>query len=89
MALAVLDRNYTGMMPLFYFAALGVAQYFFAFAYRDCRKFGWYGLVMINALVVVLSLLTLRQQFSLVWMICSALAVVALFTPSIKERFSL
>ena len=88
-ALAVLDRSYTGMMPLFFFGALGIAQFLFAFAFRDRRKFGWYGLVIINALVVALSLISLRQQFSVVWLIFSALAVVALFTPSIKERFSL
>ncbi|MBI5265859.1 MAG: hypothetical protein HY851_01380 [candidate division Zixibacteria bacterium] len=87
-ALSMLDRNYTDMVTPIFFGAMGIAQYLFAFAFRDQRKFGWYGLVIINALVIVLSIFTLKERFSTIAPLCSALALAALFAPPVKERFS-
>jgi uncharacterized membrane protein HdeD (DUF308 family) len=86
-ALSFLDRNYADMYTPLYFGAMGIAQYWFAFAFRDQKKYGWYGLVTINALVILLSIFTLKERFSMIAPLFSVLALRALFAPSLKERF--
>ena len=85
--LGALDHNYDDMAQPLLFLLLGVILITPAFAFRDLRRWGWYGLVGINGLVVLLSLFMITHFESWVLIVFSGIALAALFAPATKERF--
>lgn len=84
LVLGFLDRTYgdVGMSALFLLAGLALVSV--AAAYGERRTWGWYGVIAINALVVVLAMLNLRMVENLVLLALSAAALVLLFFPATK-----
>jgi len=62
--LGVLDRNYGGFAQWLIFLLLGVVLLVVAFAYRDLKKWGWTGMLVLAMLMVLGSAVQLRS-FSL------------------------
>ena len=84
--LAVLDRNYADMVTPVLFGGLGLILLVVVYAYRDRKLFGWYGLVAINGLVIILSIFSIKQ-YGLILLILSAAALAALLAPITKAYF--
>jgi hypothetical protein len=84
--LAVLDRNYADMVTPILFGGLGIVLLAAVYAYRDRKLFGWYGLVGINGLVIILSIFSMKQ-YGLILLILSAAALAALLAPITKAYF--
>ena len=87
--LGALDRKYDSVGTFFVFVLIGVAILFAAFAYRDGRAWGWYGLVGINVLVVIFSLFSLSQLYNIPFLILSIGALALLFMPATKAEVNL
>lgn len=90
--LSILDRNYTDIAQPIIFAILGAILIAFAFAYSERLSWGWYGLVVLNALVIIASLFDYTRitdiallAINAVIMIFSIAVIVALFKPDTKR----
>ena len=83
--LSFLDRTFADVGQSFVFLLVGVALVTVAMAYRDMKLWGWYGLVAINAAVILLSLFGLGHIESIVLLVVSLIALTALLSPSIKS----
>lgn len=85
--LGVLDRNYDETSMSIIFLLIGIVLISVAFAYRDNKPWGWYGLVCINVLVIILSLFGLQHTESYVLIVLSLGGLGALFAPATKQCF--
>lgn len=83
--LAILDRNYANLGQPIIFALLGVVLISFAFAYRELKAWGWYGLVAINGLVILFALYEYSNYENIVLIIFSGIVLYSLFSPQTKE----
>ena len=85
--LGVLDRNYNDMTQPFIFLLMGIVLIAVALAFSDERRWGWYGLVGLNVLVVLGSLFSLGhpESYGLIVLALGALGV--LFAPATKQQF--
>ena len=82
--LSILDRNYQEIMQPIMFVILGVILISFVFAYREMKTWGWYGLIIINGLVVIQAAIGYHHYENLVLLVLSAVALYALFAPETK-----
>ncbi len=83
--LGVLDRNYTDLGQSLLFVLLGLVLISFAYAYNELRKWGWYGLIAINALVVVFAIYGYSHIENLVLLVISGVVLYALFSAQTKR----
>lgn len=82
--LSFLDRTYADMGASFLFLIVGVVLISTSFAFRDCKAWGWYGLLALNGLVAVGSIFQLKYSESIVLLVLSVGAMALLFAPSTK-----
>ncbi|UCD63280.1 MAG: hypothetical protein JSW34_11095 [Candidatus Zixiibacteriota bacterium] len=83
--LNILDRNYQNMAPPILFAALGVILFSVALAFRELKKWGWYGLICISVLVVLGSLLDIGRYENIIILVLSAAALYGLLASDTRE----
>lgn len=58
----------------------------FAFAYRNLKIWGWYGLIAINSLTAIGCMATLSLEGSSALLVLSAVGLVALLWPSTRHE---
>ncbi len=83
--LGILDRNYEEMATPILLAVLGLILIAFAFAYKEQKAWGWYGLIIINGLVVISAVLGITRYENIILLIVSAVVLYALFAPATKQ----
>lgn len=86
--LGFLDRNYDNIEQNLLFVLIGVILIAFVMAYKGLKIWGWYGLIVINGVVVILSALNIEYAESIVLIVLSAGALAALLAPSTKQYLS-
>lgn len=85
--LSFLDRNYSDMWTLLLSVALGLILLVFAYGFRDRKEFGWYGQLVVNATVVLLSLFSLKQYGAVIILSLAGVALLLLCMPSTRSCF--
>ncbi len=83
--LGVLDRNYAELGQPIIFCLIGVVLISVAFAYKELKTWGWYGLVTINSLVILLAIFGFSRYENIILIILSGLALYFLLTPQTKQ----
>ena len=83
--LNILDRNYDNLSQPILFLVLGLVLVFFAFAFNELKKWGWYGLIAINSLIIISAAVGFKQYENIVILVITAAALYALFSSSTKE----
>ncbi|MEW6050909.1 MAG: hypothetical protein AB1644_07600 [Candidatus Zixiibacteriota bacterium] len=83
--LSFLDRTYADMGQSFLFLIVGIILISVVFAYRDLKAWGWYGLVVMNAVVILLSLFGLSHYEYIVMMVLSLASLALLFAAPTKR----
>ena len=86
--LAILDRNYQDIAQPMMFAMFGLVLISFAYAYKGLKSWGWYGLMVLNVLVIIRTLFDIGQYESAVLFLLSAGALYALLSPSTRDYLS-
>lgn len=84
--LGVLDRDYSDIFQPFIFLLIGVILFNICFAFREAKSWGWYGLVGLNSLVILLALFGLSDSLNVIVGVLSVLALVALLAPQTKTE---
>ena len=64
---------------------LGLVLVSFAVAYKELKKWGWYGLVGINLLVVLLTLIRFNDYIDFILVLFSIVALAALFSRPTRD----
>jgi len=82
--LGVLDRDYSQTGKLLVFLAVGIVLAMIALAFRDRRVWGWYGLVSIQGLVILLGLLHPTNPYNWILIVLSAISLFLLWSPRTK-----
>ena len=83
--LSFLDKDFSGMVSLIMFSALGLILLLIAIAYSEGKKFGWYGLISMNGLIVISTLMNYDILESIIILILSLIALFMLFKPETKN----
>ena len=83
--LGFLDRNYGDLSAPLVSLIVGLAVAVIAIAYRDRKNWGWYGLVTLNALVILLAILKLSFVGNIVLLGLGLLALAGLFARATKN----
>ncbi len=83
--LDMLDRNTDSLGQQMLFVVLGLVLISFAFAYRELKAWGWYGLVVVNCLIIIGAVVGYRHYENLVLLILSIVALYSLFSSATKE----
>ncbi len=83
--LDILDRNYDNLIQPILFAILGLILISVVFAYKEGKTWGWYGLVVINCLIIIGCLFGLKRYENIVLFVLSAAALYMLFASSTKD----
>ncbi len=83
--LGILDRTYNDLAQPIIFALVGLVLISIVFAYRELKAWGWYGLVGINSLVILMALFGYSHYENIVLIILSGLALYALLSPQTKQ----
>ncbi len=79
MILSFLDHQYQEIGQWLLFLVIGLILIIPAMAYKSLKTWGWYGLVVINALVAVFALTGITNPYNLAWLILSLVVLVLLF----------
>ena len=86
--LSFLDHTYDTMSDPIIFTILGLLLMSFAIAYRDLKNWGWYGLIGVNAMVILLGLISISKDGNIAVVLFSAAALYGLLAPSTRECLS-
>ena len=83
--LGILDHTYNDLAQPIIFALVGLVLIAIVFAYRELKAWGWYGLVGINGLVILMALFGYSHYENIVLIILSGIALYALLSPQTKQ----
>ena len=78
--LSVLDKNYNTMMQMILFAALGLILFMFALMYSERKKLGLYGIVAMNALVIVFGMMGYQIIENMILAVLSAIVLYLIYS---------
>ncbi|MDF1544053.1 MAG: hypothetical protein P1R58_02990 [bacterium] len=73
--LGILDRNYSDLGNPIFFAIVGVILSGIVFGFIDARKWGWYGLIGVNGLIVISALIGYSEYLNLILLVLSGAAI--------------
>ncbi len=85
--LGFLDRNYTDMGNPIFYLIVGLVLIAFVIAYREFKKWGWYGMVAINGLVVILGIVMYNHYIDIITLVLSGIVLYFLFSKSTRQYF--
>ncbi len=83
--LGVLDNQYQEFAQSMLFALIGIVLMVIVYAYRAQQTWGWYGLIAINALIVILALTDIKRYESVVLLVIAGGALYALLARNTKQ----
>lgn len=83
--LSILDRNYYNMDNLIMFTIIGLILISFAFAYKEMKRWGWHGLIIINALIIVGSIFFIYQIENIFLFVFSVIVLYFLSKQTTRE----
>jgi len=84
--LGALDRDYSAFPRATIFLLVGLVLSAVCVAYRDGKHWGWYGLVVLNGIVLLLALIGITNVYNLPFLILSAAALALLFSRPLKAE---
>lgn len=83
--LSFLDHSYDDLAQPIIFVVFGLILLAPAFAFREVKRWGFWGLVVINAAVVILAAIDYQQYENLVVLVLSGVALYLLFAKPTTE----
>jgi hypothetical protein len=83
--LSFMDHNYETLRDPILFTIIGAILIAFAMAFRDLKNWGRIGLIIVNALVILVALFGITRPENIALVILSGAALYGLFAPATKE----
>ncbi|MEW5795728.1 MAG: hypothetical protein AB1772_05145 [Candidatus Zixiibacteriota bacterium] len=82
--LGILDRDYTETGKFLVFLLIGIVLVTIVVGFRDRKRWGWYGLIGLHGLVVVLALFNPGNPYNWLLIVLSAGSLGLLFAKTTK-----
>jgi len=82
--LSILDRNYETVTTSIFFLLLGIILISVWLAYREFRMWGWWGLIAMNAVVIVLALWNITMVGNIILLVLSMVTILLMLAPTTK-----
>jgi hypothetical protein len=82
--LGVLDRDYTQTGKFLVFLAVGIVLTMIVLAFRDRKSWGWYGLMGLHGLIIILALFHPSDPYNWVLIVLSGASLALLWSPKTK-----
>jgi len=83
--LGFMDHNYQDFAGHIIFLLLGLILLTIVLAYRDLKVWGWYSMIGLNILIMIFALFQIKKFESIVLLVLSLGAVLALLSPVTKN----
>ena len=83
--LSFLDRNFTDLFQLIVFTIIGLVCIAFVIAFQELKQWGWYGLIGLYSIIILLGIIGYAHYENIIIAICSAIALYALFASETKN----
>ena len=83
--LSILDRNYDDITTSIFFLLLGVILISVWLGYREFKMWGWYGLLGVNGLVMLLALFNITQLGNIILLVLSGATIFLMMVPTTKS----
>ncbi len=83
--LSFLDHNYDDLAEPIIFLLIGLGLLIPAFGYKELKSWGYWGLIGINGVVLILAAIGYNQYENIVLLVLSAAALATLFAPATKQ----
>ncbi len=84
--LGILDRDYSDFSQSVIFLLVGIIMVTICVGFRDLKRWGWYGMVFLNGLIVLAVLFSLGETLNIVFLVLSGATLAALFAPPTKAQ---
>ena len=85
LVLAFLDRQYNNLVQPFTFLVIGVVLITVAYAFRGRRRWGWYGEVAINGVIIILALIGFSHYINLVLLVLAGAALALVLSNDTRQ----
>jgi hypothetical protein len=82
--LSILDRNYETVTTSVFFLLLGIILISIWLAYREYKMWGWWGLIGMNAVVIVLALWNITMIGNIILLFLSLVTILLMLAPTTK-----
>ena len=86
--LSILDRSYANFGDNLVIIIYGIPILAASIAFKNGKRQGWYGLMIIFALFVIMAIAHLNNVYNIAIGIISAALLIAMLTPRIKGYYS-
>ncbi len=83
--LSILDRNYATMGQMILFAAIGLILLMIVLSFGEGKKIGWYGLIGMNIVIILLALIGYTQYENIILLVLSAISLYLLYSEKTKS----
>ncbi len=83
--LSILDRNYVTMGQMILFAALGLVLLMAVLSYGEKKKIGWYGLIGMNVLIIILAIIGYDRYENIILLVLSIISLLMLYSDKTKK----
>ena len=82
--LGFMDHNYQDFASYIIFLLLGLILLIIVIAYRDLKIWGWYSMIILYILIIILTLFQIKRAESIVLLVLSMASVYFLLSPDTK-----
>lgn len=82
--LGIMDHNYQDFASYIIFLLLGLILLIIVMAYRDLKIWGWYSMIILNILIIILALFQIKRAESIVLLVLSLASVYFLLSSDTK-----
>ncbi len=83
--LGILDNNYSDLGTWVISLFVGIFLLSVTLAYRDLKKWGWQGMVLLNAIFLIVAAFGYSDRLNIVLLVFAAAAQTALLWPSTRQ----
>ncbi len=84
LVLGFLDRQYNNLAEPFVFLLIGIALISVAYAYVHRKRWGWYGEIAVNGLIILFALIGFKNYANIILLVLAAGALVLLLSNRTK-----
>jgi len=84
--LGILDRDYTNLSQYLIFLIVGIVLITICVGFRDRRPWGWYGLIVMHGLIILLALVHPGNLYNWLLIVLSAGSLGLLFVPVTRQE---
>jgi len=85
--LSILDRTYKDIDQNIVFIMYGVIIIIVSIAFKNMKKWGWYGLTLLLAFFIIWTLFSYVDIYGIIWGILSLAALIGILSSPVRKHY--